>query len=169
MPGLTAASASVTSTVTVKFTAPEDDDIVLEVTERSPIESVPDVRERVRRLRELGFRLAIDDLGSGYAGLTSFASLQPDFVKLDRGLVAGLDHAVDDRAIGLLHRPRLPLLGEVFLRLRRLGQDHQPRRFAIQPMDQPQRPGQVRHDIIKEEEVPDAYKKKGQKFIEKSR
>jgi EAL domain-containing protein (putative c-di-GMP-specific phosphodiesterase class I) len=69
--------------------APE---IVLEVTERSPLESVPDVRERMRRLRELGFRLAIDDLGSGYAGLTSFASLQPDFVKLDRGLVAGLDH-----------------------------------------------------------------------------
>jgi len=68
--------------------APE---IVLEVTERSPIENMPDVRDRVRRLRELGFRLAIDDLGSGYAGLTSFASLQPDFVKLDRGLIAGLD------------------------------------------------------------------------------
>jgi EAL domain-containing protein (putative c-di-GMP-specific phosphodiesterase class I) len=68
--------------------APE---IVLELTERSPIEAVPDMRERVRRLRALGFRLAIDDLGSGYAGLTSFASLQPDFVKLDRGLVAGLD------------------------------------------------------------------------------
>lgn len=69
--------------------APE---IVLELTERSPLESVPDVRERVRRLRDLGFRLAIDDLGSGYAGLTSFASLRPDFVKLDRGLVTGLDH-----------------------------------------------------------------------------
>ncbi len=68
--------------------APE---VVLELTERSPLESLPDIRDRVRRLRELGFRLAIDDLGSGYAGLTSFASLQPDFVKLDRGLVAGLD------------------------------------------------------------------------------
>jgi EAL domain-containing protein (putative c-di-GMP-specific phosphodiesterase class I) len=68
--------------------APE---VVLEITERSPIESVPDIRGRVARLRELGFRLAVDDLGSGYAGLTSFASLQPDFVKLDRGLVAGID------------------------------------------------------------------------------
>lgn len=67
-------------------------EIVLELTERSPIERVPDVRDRVRRLRALGFRLAIDDLGSGYAGLTSFAALQPDFVKLDRGLVSGLDH-----------------------------------------------------------------------------
>lgn len=69
--------------------APE---VVLEFTERSPIDSVPDVRERARRLRALGFRLAIDDLGSGYAGLTSFVSLQPDFVKLDRGLIARIDH-----------------------------------------------------------------------------
>ena len=69
--------------------APE---IVLEITERSSIEGLPDVRDRVRRLRKLGFRLAIDDLGAGYAGLTSFALLEPEFVKLDRGLVSGLDH-----------------------------------------------------------------------------
>ncbi len=68
--------------------APE---VVLEITERSPIEGIPDVRERVRRLRTLGYRLAVDDLGSGYAGLTSFAALEPDIVKLDRGLIAGLD------------------------------------------------------------------------------
>jgi EAL domain-containing protein (putative c-di-GMP-specific phosphodiesterase class I) len=69
--------------------APE---IALEITEKSPIDSVPDLRSRRQRLRELGFRLAVDDLGSGYAGLTAFASLEPDFVKLDRGLVAGIDH-----------------------------------------------------------------------------
>lgn len=68
--------------------APE---IVLEITERSPIEGVPDVRARVRRLRDLGFRVAVDDLGAGYAGLSSFASLEPDFVKLDRALIAGID------------------------------------------------------------------------------
>ena len=70
--------------------APE---IVLEITEQSPFDSIPDVRDRVRRLRSLGFRLALDDLGSGYAGLTSFAALEPEFVKLDRGLVQGLDSA----------------------------------------------------------------------------
>jgi EAL domain-containing protein (putative c-di-GMP-specific phosphodiesterase class I) len=52
---------------------------------------VPDLRARRLRLRELGFRLAVDDLGSGYAGLASYACLEPDFVKLDRGLVAGID------------------------------------------------------------------------------
>ncbi|HVO10297.1 MAG TPA: EAL domain-containing protein [Vicinamibacteria bacterium] len=65
--------------------------IVLEITEQSPFDSILDVRDRVRRLRSLGFRLAVDDLGSGYAGLTSFAVLEPEFVKLDRGLVQGLD------------------------------------------------------------------------------
>jgi EAL domain-containing protein (putative c-di-GMP-specific phosphodiesterase class I) len=58
---------------------------------RRALDSVPDVRERIRALRRLGFRLAVDDLGSGYAGLASYASLEPDFVKLDRVLVAGID------------------------------------------------------------------------------
>jgi EAL domain-containing protein (putative c-di-GMP-specific phosphodiesterase class I)/CheY-like chemotaxis protein len=78
--------------------APE---IVLEITERSPIDSIPDIRARRGRLRDLGFRLAVDDLGSGYAGLTSFASLEPDFVKLDRGLIAGIDREpVKRRLVG---------------------------------------------------------------------
>ncbi len=35
----------------------------------------------------MGFRIAVDDLGAGYAGLTSFALLEPDFVKFDMALV----------------------------------------------------------------------------------
>jgi EAL domain-containing protein (putative c-di-GMP-specific phosphodiesterase class I) len=64
--------------------------VVLEVTERASLETVDDVRGRVRALRSLGFRVAIDDLGSGYAGLTSFAQLEPDFVKLDLALIRNL-------------------------------------------------------------------------------
>jgi EAL domain-containing protein (putative c-di-GMP-specific phosphodiesterase class I) len=41
----------------------------------------------VAELRALGFRIAIDDLGAGYAGLTSFAVLEPEIVKLDMSLV----------------------------------------------------------------------------------
>lgn len=61
--------------------------VVLEVTERSSIEKVSDVRERVAQLRQMGFRIAVDDLGAGYAGLTSFALLEPEIVKLDMSLV----------------------------------------------------------------------------------
>jgi EAL domain-containing protein (putative c-di-GMP-specific phosphodiesterase class I) len=61
--------------------------VVLEITERSSLEKIPDVRGRVRSLRERGFRIAVDDLGAGYAGLSSFAQLEPDIVKLDMSLV----------------------------------------------------------------------------------
>src|SRR5205814_1467942 len=43
--------------------------VVLEVTERASLDQVSDVRSKVRALRDIGFRIAVDDLGSGYAGL----------------------------------------------------------------------------------------------------
>jgi EAL domain-containing protein (putative c-di-GMP-specific phosphodiesterase class I) len=67
------------------------DRVVLEITERAQLESVVDVSNRVARLRELGFKVAIDDIGAGYSGLTSFALLKPDMVKLDMALVRDLD------------------------------------------------------------------------------
>lgn len=63
------------------------DRVVLEITERAALDEVRDARSRVMRLREMGFRIAVDDLGAGYAGLNSFAQLEPDVVKLDMTLV----------------------------------------------------------------------------------
>ena len=64
--------------------------VVLEITERAALDDVPDIRNRVALLREMGFRIAVDDLGAGYAGLTSFALLEPEIVKLDMSLVRGI-------------------------------------------------------------------------------
>src|SRR5450755_1465411 len=61
--------------------------IVLEVTERVSLDDVADVHDRIAKLRALGFQIALDDLGAGYAGLTSFTQLEPEFVKLDMSLV----------------------------------------------------------------------------------
>jgi EAL domain-containing protein (putative c-di-GMP-specific phosphodiesterase class I) len=66
------------------------DNVVLEITERGAIDEVGDIGARMRRLRSLGYRLAIDDLGAGYAGLSSIATLEPDFVKLDMSLTRDL-------------------------------------------------------------------------------
>ncbi len=66
------------------------ENVVLEITERGAISEVGDLPARLRRLRSLGFRLAIDDLGAGYAGLSSIATLEPDFVKLDMSLTRDL-------------------------------------------------------------------------------
>jgi EAL domain-containing protein (putative c-di-GMP-specific phosphodiesterase class I) len=64
--------------------------IVLEVTERATLDEVPGLSDGVARLRALGYRIALDDLGAGYAGLSSFALLEPEIVKVDMSLVRGI-------------------------------------------------------------------------------
>jgi EAL domain-containing protein (putative c-di-GMP-specific phosphodiesterase class I) len=71
--------------------APFASRVVLEITERTALDHVAGFRERVATLHELGFRIAIDDLGAGYAGLSSFASIEPDVVKADMSLVRGIE------------------------------------------------------------------------------
>lgn len=74
--------------------------VVLEVTERTSIDAIHDIRATVARLRKLGYRIAVDDLGAGYAGLTSFAMLEPEIVKIDMSLVRDVDQsAVKQRLI----------------------------------------------------------------------
>lgn len=65
--------------------------VVLEITERASLSRVRDVRARVSQLRDVGYRIAIDDLGAGYAGLSSFAELSPEIAKLDMSLVRDVD------------------------------------------------------------------------------
>jgi EAL domain-containing protein (putative c-di-GMP-specific phosphodiesterase class I) len=65
--------------------------VVLEITERTSLSRIGDVRSCMTRLRNLGFRIAVDDLGAGYAGLSSFSQLEPDVAKLDMSLVRGID------------------------------------------------------------------------------
>jgi EAL domain-containing protein (putative c-di-GMP-specific phosphodiesterase class I) len=65
--------------------------VVLELTERASIEGVSDLHERLRSLRALRYRIAVDDLGAGYAGLSYFATVHPDLVKIDMSLVQAID------------------------------------------------------------------------------
>jgi EAL domain-containing protein (putative c-di-GMP-specific phosphodiesterase class I) len=73
--------------------------VVLEITERAPLDGVRDLTERMQRLRDLGFRLAVDDLGAGYAGLATFSQLQPEIVKLDMSLVRRVDESPTKLAV----------------------------------------------------------------------
>jgi EAL domain-containing protein (putative c-di-GMP-specific phosphodiesterase class I)/GGDEF domain-containing protein len=65
--------------------------IVLEITERTAITDYPVFQEYISSFRKQGFRFAVDDAGSGYAGLGSIANLEPDFIKLDISLISGID------------------------------------------------------------------------------
>jgi EAL domain-containing protein (putative c-di-GMP-specific phosphodiesterase class I) len=67
--------------------------VVLEITERASLRGLEGLEAAVAALRKLGFRIAIDDLGAGYAGLTSFALLEPEFVKIDMSLVRGIERS----------------------------------------------------------------------------
>jgi|WetSurMetagenome_2_1015567.scaffolds.fasta_scaffold20432_4 EAL domain-containing protein (putative c-di-GMP-specific phosphodiesterase class I) len=65
--------------------------VVLEITERASVGSIGDLQARLEILRRLGYRLAIDDLGAGFSGLSCFAQLKPEVVKLDMSLVRGVE------------------------------------------------------------------------------
>lgn len=65
--------------------------VVLEITERASLDSISDPRYRLAELRELGYRIAIDDFGAGHARMDTFSPLDTDFVKLDMSLIRGID------------------------------------------------------------------------------
>jgi EAL domain-containing protein (putative c-di-GMP-specific phosphodiesterase class I)/GGDEF domain-containing protein len=82
---------------TFRYLDPEDlgadqpERIVLEITERTAITDYPKFQGYLRDFRERGYRFAVDDAGSGYAGLGSIANLAPDFIKLDISLISSID------------------------------------------------------------------------------
>ncbi|MFO0833967.1 MAG: GGDEF domain-containing protein [Phycisphaerales bacterium] len=65
--------------------------IVLEITERSDQQHVDGLELQLRKLREAGFQIAIDDVGAGTSGLNRIMALRPDWLKIDRELVEGID------------------------------------------------------------------------------
>jgi two-component system cell cycle sensor histidine kinase/response regulator CckA len=77
--------------------------VILEITERASLEITPQLTSRLARLRALGFRIAVDDIGAGYSGLTSFTELTPEIVKIDMSLVRNVHlSAVKQRTISAL-------------------------------------------------------------------
>jgi EAL domain-containing protein (putative c-di-GMP-specific phosphodiesterase class I) len=67
------------------------DRVVVEVTEHDVVEDVAVARTAIRALRELGVRVAIDDVGAGFSGLSRIVDLAPSVVKLDRVIITGVD------------------------------------------------------------------------------
>ncbi|MEO5899330.1 MAG: EAL domain-containing protein [Ilumatobacteraceae bacterium] len=65
--------------------------LVIEITEHRPIHDPAHGAWVLQRLRQLGAMIAIDDAGSGYAGLQQILALRPHILKLDRALVEGID------------------------------------------------------------------------------
>lgn len=75
------------------------DRVVLEITERAALDDLTETKHRAAELRRRGFKIAIDDLGAGYAGLTSFATFEPEVVKLDMTLIRDVEKSAVKRQI----------------------------------------------------------------------
>lgn len=85
--------------------------LVFEITESERIRDTAHVVRIVKDYQGRGFLTAIDDFGAGYAGLNLLADFQPDIVKLDMGLIRGLDQ----------HRARRSIIEGIVTTCRSLG------------------------------------------------
>ena len=85
--------------------------LVFEVTEAHAFPDLKLLRRILDGYRAQGARVALDDMGSGHTSLLYLAALQPDYVKLDRGLISGLTPA----------DPRVPLVGAMIRYAHDLG------------------------------------------------
>ena len=65
--------------------------VVVEITEQTAVADYDALGTAIAPLRAAGAMLAVDDAGAGFASLKHITVLRPDFVKVDRGLVAGID------------------------------------------------------------------------------
>ncbi len=73
--------------------------IILELTEHVPVEDYDAVCDGLAALRAHGVRLALDDMGAGYAGFRHLLGLRPDVIKLDISLTRDIDRDAVRRAL----------------------------------------------------------------------
>ena len=79
--------------------------IVLEITERTAIQDFTMVRRMITRCRRQGYRVAMDDVGSGYAGLQAIAEISPDYIKMDMSLVRDIHrHTIKRELVSTIRR-----------------------------------------------------------------
>lgn len=74
-------------------------DIVVEITERVAIVRHVEFQTALRTFKDRGYRVAVDDMGAGYASLQSLASIAPDFLKFDVSLVRDIDRSSIKRSL----------------------------------------------------------------------
>ncbi|XJZ26810.1 EAL domain-containing protein [Bacillota bacterium Lsc_1132] len=65
--------------------------IIFEVTERDSIEGLKDFIYNIKLLRIMGFRIAVDDTGAGYASLNTISEIMPEIIKIDRSVIENID------------------------------------------------------------------------------
>jgi sensor c-di-GMP phosphodiesterase-like protein len=91
--------------------------LILEVTERQPIENLVKTRHLIATLQGLGVRMALDDVGTGHSGLSYILKLGVDIIKIDKMFVdaIGIERsstAIIETLIDLAHNMRMDIVAE---------------------------------------------------------
>ena len=91
--------------------------VVLELTERDPIENFTETRKTIAAFQELGVRIAIDDVGTGHSGLSYMLKLGVDIIKIDKMFVdaIGTDRnstTIVETLVDLAHNMRMDVVAE---------------------------------------------------------
>lgn len=91
--------------------------VVLELTERDPIENFTETRQIIAALQDLGVRIAIDDVGTGHSGLSYMLKLGVDIIKIDKMFVdaIGTDRnstTIVETLVDLAHNMRMDVVAE---------------------------------------------------------
>lgn len=74
-------------------------DVVFEITERHSITEFTLFHRTLEHYRKQGYLVAIDDVGTGYSGLSSIAEIRPEFMKVDMSFIKGIDTNPVKRAL----------------------------------------------------------------------
>jgi diguanylate cyclase (GGDEF)-like protein len=77
----------------------EPSSLTLEITETALMRDVSGAASRLRGVRELGVRVALDDLGTGSSALAYLRAFAPDALKIDRSFIAGMNGSMESAAI----------------------------------------------------------------------
>lgn len=65
--------------------------LTIEITERDSLEGIEHLFSNIKVLRRSGFKIAVDDMGSGYASLNTISTIMPDIIKIDRSVIQDID------------------------------------------------------------------------------
>ncbi|MYN15817.1 EAL domain-containing protein [Rugamonas sp. FT107W] len=68
------------------------DRVIIELTENQPTYDYELMRDAVLHYRNMGFQIAIDDLGEGFSSLRLWSELRPEYVKIDMHFIQGINH-----------------------------------------------------------------------------
>ncbi len=73
--------------------------LIIELTENSVVDDTSGLTVHIAQLSARGAQIALDDMGAGYSGLSQMMTVRPDYLKLDRGLISGIDTDPDRAAL----------------------------------------------------------------------